>query len=250
MWSVSADDWALSVRANLGLWPTVTDHVRLLFTCVGQTWDEEAFARVLTTGDTRAVRQTFEVLARVGFMYRDDGSDELCLTPMGDSACRFLGLSGGVTFANESNLHLLASSVSRAVAQVIEYQAIWRVMRGCDDFLTNEELNRVMARVFDEQDIVPTVEAVRDARNAEDPTVIGPRIYNDHEYQSAPAEQRRAITPVFQRLSVGGLLMSLGNERRFHASIVPAIDAALSSIEPHLHASTASSTVLAISSGY
>lgn len=250
MWQLSASDWGLNVRANLTLWPTPVPHIVSLFSCVGSQWDEAAFAGILGA-DERAVRQTFEVLARTGLAYRDPNTDVLTLTRMGDQVGRFLGFSGPTTFANVANLRLIARGVCRALGQVVEYQAIWRVMRACDDRLTNEELNRVIARLNTSADIGPAAAAVLSSRATADPTLIGPRLYEDAAYATDPAGQRRAITPLFQRVAAGGLLIDMsGDDRRIRGFAIGFIDSELARGRYTLHAATDPATVLAIASRF
>jgi len=250
VWQLGPSDWALNVRANVTLWPTPLNHAVSLFACAGQVWDEVAFAAQLGS-DERAVRQTFEVLARIGFVFRDTATDVLTLTRMGDQVGRFLGFGASPSFANLGNLQLIAAGLCRALGQVVEYQVIWRVMRLCDNRLTNEELNRVIARVSTPSDIDPTVAAVLQARVAADPTVIGPRLYENSEYASDPAGQRRAITPLFQRAAAGGILIDMsGDDRRIRGFVIAAIDRELALDRSRLHAATDPATVLSIAARF
>ena len=248
MWNIESEDWGLPIRANLRLWPTPTDNMLRVLSFIGQPWDEEAIGAAIGGADPRrAVRQTFEVLARTGIALRNPSDGRFVLTKLGDSALRFIGVRGGKAFVNANNLHLLGAMFVPALSRVIEYQAIWSVMRRCGDRLTNEELNRVMARVRQPEDIEPCAEAVRESRLQEDLALIGPRIYEDNKFLSAPEDQRRAITPLFQRISAGGIILDLsGDERIIRPKLVPAIDAALR-VQPSLHASTKATDVLAMS---
>lgn len=250
MWRLEPEAWGLPVRANLNLWPKPLDHPRTLFSCANRVWDEELFASDMAS-DVRAVRQTFEVLARVGMMYREPGGDLLRLTRMGDSISRFLGFRGDKQFANGGNIGLLSNGLARALGQVVEYSVVWRLMRRCDDRLTNEELNRSIRRLTESGDLEDVIRSVRRSRESDDPTIIGARLYDDSGYGSDPAAQRRAITPLFQRIAGGGLLIDMsGNERRIHDHAIAAIDSALECEAARLNASTLSTTVLAISSRY
>lgn len=249
MWTIDHEHWGLSVRANVRLWPTPTPLIRHLVTRAGLEWDEDELAAGLKGDGPRAVRQTFEVLARVGLVYRDRKTREMRLTELGQQVFEFLGEVGaGRCVPNDANRALLATILVPALAQVIEYHAIWAVMCKCDYRLSNEELNRVMTRLTQPSDIEETAQAVLDSRASGDPILIGARIYEDSRYLTAPESQRRAITPVFGRVSAGGILMDRGpGESRIISSVTAAIQGAVSTVKPHIHASTDALAVLTMS---
>jgi hypothetical protein len=78
-------------------------------------------------------------------------------------------------------------------------------MLRADSQLSNEELNRCMARVERLSDVPAAAAAVLASRTASDPVLIGPRLYQDDEYGTTQEnEQRKAMNPHFLLAGGGG----------------------------------------------
>lgn len=250
--------WRLNLRTNLLLWPTVSDHIRNLSLQDGARYEEDTLLEALKrrvggrdVTDPRAVRNTFEILALSGLAYRTRGTDsKFLLTSLGRSALRFLGLGYRRTLATSANIHLLGRQFIRAFASVTETRAIWMLMRTAQNSLTNEELNRSIARMATIADADAAGEAVLRSREAQDPTLIGPRAYEAEKYGTDQAtDQRKAMNPQFLLAGAGGILISVsdGGERHLAGWAVPLIDEVLSTSQPLIHASTDAESALHIS---
>lgn len=252
--------WRTNLRTNLVLWPDVSGNIAALAQCEGEVYDESALLSRFPAGegeksptDARAVRNTFEVMALAGLAYRtEDDPPRLRLTELGRSLFSFLGVVGGTRFANEANRAIVADALIRAGSVVIEQRAIWMLMRRTEGLLTNEELNRAMARVHSLADVTEAAKVVREARRKSDPTIIGARLYENESYaDSAKREdQRKALNPLFLLAGGGRMFISLEPSdpyRRLEEWAVPLIDRRLQEPVPLIHASTDADIVRLIS---
>jgi hypothetical protein len=241
--------WDLNLRANLRLWPKPSPNVAALVSFEGQPYDDEAIVMEGAASNPRAVRQTFEVLAQCGLAYRDRTSgDVLRLSPLGRNALSFLGIPEGRRFANEKNLRLVAGPLIRALAGIVECRAIWMLMRACEDKLSNEELNRAIARIATIVDVPETARDVMQARFQGDPSLIGPRSYDDSKYGTPEeSDQRKAMNPQFLLAGGGGIFISVIQTEMMRAIepwAAPLIDQALSGPRSAEHADVEASAVL------
>lgn len=235
-------EWRTNLRTNLVLWPDVAPNIAALAAQDGAAYDETqllaAFPQAGTDG--RAVRNTFEVLAVAGLAVRDGAPAVFRLTSFGRTVFSFLGVTGATRFLNAQNRHLLAELFIRALSSVVEYRAIWSLMRRTGDILSNEELNRAMAQIKYLDDVPLAADRVMDARRRNDVTLIGDRIYEPEKYVDpvGRADQRKAMTPLFQLAGGGKLFITLDDDRRIEDWAVPMIDRRLAEPGPMLHAST------------
>jgi hypothetical protein len=249
--------WDINLRANLRLWPAPAPNIERLAGCFGQKFDEDAFLDALkrgdaskAPGDTRAVRNTFEALAYAGLAYRTGAAeDTLVPSPLGMSVLSFLLASDGRSFANEANRHLLAPTLVRALSLVVEIRAIWMLFRAGGNVLTNEELNRLMARVERLSDVEAASAALLLSRETGDPSAIGDRIYGHGQYgTSHESDQRKAMNPHFLLAGGGGWFIDLQDANRCLLPwAVEMVDAALEEDAPLFHASTDREVVLRMS---
>lgn len=251
--------WDLNLRANLRLWPIPVPNIQSLVQCAGAPYDEPALLAQLAHAaggtppqNTRAVRNTFEVLAYAGLAYRDGAPERLLLTPMGDCIFAFLGTIGGHRFANDANVPLLGSLLIRALSLIVETRVIWMIMRGADNRLTNEELNRSIQAVGRLSEANATIERILEARDANDPTRIGPRAYEDLKYGTdRQNDQRKAINPRFLLAGGGGMFITVTpdtEERRLVDWAVPIVDTCLAEVVDLEHAATRKELALRMSS--
>lgn len=245
--------WDSNLRANLALWPKVLPNIAALVQCDGQPYVEEELMKTFPTTqsegtkspkDSRAVRNTFEALALAGLAYKDTASPPILhLSDMGMSVFTFLGVIGDKSFANERNRRVLADAIIAGLSIVVEYRAIWMLLRRTNGLLTNEELNRAMKRIQYLEDVEETGQVVLAARSKNDPKLIGPRLYKDEEYavEGKQADQRKAINPQFLLAGGGRLFISMedGTDyRRLEDWAVPLIDRRLEDPSTLIHAST------------
>ncbi len=241
-------DWDINLRANLRLWPDPSPNIRALSSCLGETYDETAFLnRFGGTTDTRAVRQTFEVMAYAGLVYRSaDGNDRLLPTRLGECCLSFLGLLGSRRWANPNNRTLLVPFLVRALSLNQEIWAVWKLMRLCDDRLTNE-----VGRIRTIDDVDPTAAAILTARTVGDVEGIGARRYDPDGFASRPSDQRKAINPLFLLAGGGGWFIDVGtgDESRW---LLPVAQASVEDALRHpfklQHASTRAADVMRLAS--
>lgn len=247
--------WRTNLRANLVLWPDVAPNIAVLASSDGEPYDEDALlAKVPATGagkeatDTRAIRNTFEVMALSGLVFRAGEPSILTLTDYGSGLLSFLLPNGSGRFCTDGNRRLAAEYVIRALSVILEYRTIWALWRQCGNVLTNEELNRAMARLDVFGSVREVADAIREARTANDPALIGPRIYEDAKYQSAPTDQRKAINPLFLLAGGGRIFIRMEDERRILEDwACGMIDQALRQDLPDIEANTAPGTALLMS---
>jgi hypothetical protein len=239
----------------LALWPDVAPNIALLASSNREPYDENALlAKVPLAGvgkeaaDTRTIRNTFEVMALSGLVVRAGNPQILTLTDYGASLLSFLLPNEAGRFGTEANRRLAAEYVIRALSVILEYRTIWALWRLCGNVLTNEELNRAMARLDVFGSVPEVADAVMKARAANDPTSIGLRIYEDAKYLSAPTDQRKAINPLFLLVGGGRIFMKMEEERRIlEGWASEMIDQALLQDLPDTEASTVPATALLMS---
>jgi hypothetical protein len=240
-------NWRTNLRANLDLWPDVSQNITTLCRFDGQVYDETA---ILPDND-RAVRQTAEILALSGLAYKEGAPPIFHLTNLGRCLFSFLGVIGATKFANDANRYLLAEALIRALSVVLEYRAVWELMLRTANILTNEELNRAMGRLTYLADIPATAQAILKARDAGTVTAIGPRLYEDSKF-GGPNEndQRKAINPIFLLAGGGRIFLQLdqsSENRRLDDWAVPLIKRQLEEPASLMHADTNAETVQFIS---
>ncbi len=252
-----ATEWDINLRTNLRLWEEPLPNIAALVQADGSVYDEDELLKGFpkkdgkAPADTRAVRNTFEVMAHAGLMHRAGEPQRLVLTSLGRSVFTFLGTIGGTRFATEGNRAILSAPVIRALSTIIEIRAIWALMRGADNSLSNEELNRAMGRIADLSQVAEVALSIRRAREEGKPDLIGGRIYKPDEFGTdKESDQRKAINPHFLLAGGGGLFITLGagEMRTIEPWAVGLIDDALEVTPPLMHASTDSSAVESISS--
>ena len=212
--------WRTNLRANLGLWPAVAANIAALAKRDGDVYDEGALLNYLpqspsgkTPADARSVRNTVEILALSGLAMRtSEDPPRFRLTVLGASVLGFLGVIGDKKFINDKNRPLVARPLIRGLGRVAEYRAIWSLLRAVDNRLSNEELNRAMARMKSPADVRSAAQAILASRASGKPTVIGPRLYEDAEYADPAkrSDQRKAINPLFTLIGGGWLFLSPG----------------------------------------
>src|ERR1041385_4845447 len=147
--------WRTNLRTNLVLWPEVAPNIASLASRDGSTYNETDLLKHFPSEggkkaptDARAVRNTAEVLALAGLSYVEAGEPpHFRLTDLGRATFSVLGVIGGKKPGKAENRRVLAASLIRALSSVAEYRAIWQLMRLTGDRLTNEELNRAIARM-------------------------------------------------------------------------------------------------------
>lgn len=246
-----ATAWDLNLRAILRLWPEPSPNVAALAAFDGQPYDEETILAAFpaSAANPRAVRQTFEALAQSALMYRDRSvGDQLRISPLGGNVLSFLGIVGERRFANAANLELVARPLIRALAAIVECRAIWMLMRACSDMLSNEELNRAIARIPTLAEVPAAAAAINKARLSGDPTEIGPREYEEAKYGGVnETDQRKAMNPQFLLAGGGGVFISLGHGnpmRRLEPWSIPWIDRALATEDGDGHADLERAAVL------
>src|SRR5579863_124779 len=231
--------WDSNLRANLALWPKVLPNIAALVKCDGQPYVEEEFMKTFPSTssegskapkDSRAVRNTFEALALSGLAYKDSATPPILhLSDLEISVFTFLGVLGEKSFANERNRRVLADALIAGLSIVVEYRAIWMLLRRTNGLLTNEELNRAMRRIQYLEDVEEAGQAVLAARGKKDPTLIGPRLYKEEEYsdETKKTDQRKAMNPQFLLAGGGRLFISMedgADYRRLEDWAVPLID--------------------------
>ncbi len=233
--------WRTNLRGNLLLWPDLSPNVATLLKQDGKQYDEAVFLGEIPIGDgekvptdTRAVRNTAEVLALSGLAFRDS-RDVYRLTNLGATAVQFLRAGeNGQRPASERNIHLLGECFLNGLICVAEYRAILLLMLKCEGRLSNEELNRALARLKNLTDVEVTADAIIASRRSGDPTSIGPRIYDDASYENGDSrsEQRRAMNPIFLLTGAGGLIINVTQDKSGFRTLSPwASELILNSIE-------------------
>ena len=235
------------------LWPDVAPNIIALVAVDARPYNEDEFIKSFPAAskdttkaptDTRAVRNTFEALALAGLAFKDSADPPLFrLTDLGSSLFSFLGVGRPKKFANENNRPVVSDILIRGLSIIVEYKAIWMLMRRTNDLLSNEELNRAMARIHYLEDVPQVAKMVLDARLAGDPTKIGPRIYEDDKYLDAGKrqDQRKAMNPLFLLSGGGNFFITMDEEeeyRRIEDWAVPLIDRRFEEPAPQIHAST------------
>ncbi|WP_131827700.1 hypothetical protein [Mycolicibacterium fortuitum] len=250
---IYSTQWDINLRANLRLWPEPLDNIRALSQGIDNHWDEAGFATQHFGAEDsqdrrRAVRQTYEAMAYEGLMFRDE-ADVLRTTPLGDFVLRFLGVVGPRKFANNANRIVPSAPLIRGLAVITEVRVIWTLMRGLGNRLSNEELNRAMARIESTADVGSAIQDIAASRRSEDPTGIGPRLYDEGKF-GTPEEsaQRKAINPHFLLAGGGAIFIDVDSGNR---TLLPAvnrlIDGALQSKVRHVHAGTSRNIIEQIS---
>ncbi|WP_411340690.1 hypothetical protein V6U71_01625 [Sphingopyxis sp. J-6] len=242
--------WRTNLRANLILWPEVAPNIAALAQSDGEPYDEEALLDKISSfgggkeaSDTRSVRNTFEIMALSGLAMREGSPPRLRLTGHGSSLFSFLLPGEAGRFAVEGNRRLAAEYVIRALSVVLEYRAIWALWRQCGNVLTNEELNRGMARLDVVASVPEAASSIRKARAMNDPTAIGPRLYEETKFTTTPNDQRKAINPLFLLAGGGRLFVKMEDDRRIIEEwAVGLIDQALIQDLPDLIAGTSPDT--------
>ncbi|CAM3785638.1 hypothetical protein SMNI109538_12605 [Smaragdicoccus niigatensis] len=244
--------WDINLRANLRLWPEPLPNVRSLAAAIGSPWDEtqiatEYFGAEPGEDRRRAVRQTYEAMAYEGLVHRTS-EGILEATRLGDFVLRFLGLTGDRTFICDANRAIAAGPMIYGLSIITEVRVIWSLMRMLDNRLSNEELNRAMARIHSTADVTATAASIRSTRESGDVADIGPRLYDDAGYGTGnESDQRKAMNPHFLLAGGGGLFISVdAGERRLHPSVLRQIDGALRSSPRQIHAGTESQIIQAI----
>jgi hypothetical protein len=250
-------EWDINLRGNLRLWPDPVANIAALVTQADQAYDEDdLLARFPSDGgktptDTRAVRNTFEVLAKAGLMYRDGRPEQLRLSPLGECVMAFLGTIGPKRFANIRNRRLLAEPLMNASSCIIECRVIWTLLLQCDGRLTNEELNRAMAAIHRLEQATEVARRIRAARAEGDPDLIGPRIYRPQEANTEYAsDQRKAMNPHFLLAGGGGVFIDVQSTTDLRSLPDWAIEPLSRAVRrPMLlrHASTSKGSVMAMS---
>ena len=172
--------WRTNLRANLVLWPDVGPNIDALVGADGHPYNEEELIKLFPASsketakvptDARAVRNTFEALALAGLAFKDSSNPpKLQLTDLGAALFTFLGAGGHKRFANEGNRSLISDLLIRGLSIIVEYRAIWMLMRQTNDLLSNEELNRAMARIKYLEDVPDVARLVNEARRLKDVT--------------------------------------------------------------------------------
>jgi hypothetical protein len=243
-------DWDLNFRGNLRLWPDPTPALSALANLDGREYDERAFldtfpvaAGEKTPTDPRRVREPVETLQYAGLAYRTASPRVFHLTDLGRYVLTFLGATGGVCYANESNLPLVAIPWIRGLSHVAEYRAIWRLMRLADNRLSNRELNYAMKHIQKESDVQGVAEQVLAARDGE-LHALGPLMYPNE------AEERKAINPQFLLAGGGGIFITVDGRdeyRRLIDSVIPWIDTGIECQENTIPRSTDMAYALAVS---
>ena len=129
----------------------------------------------------------------------------------------FLGDGKSEGFANENSRRLPAIALIRALSAVIEYRAIWEVLLRVRSGLTNEELNRALARIGTLDDAPGAADAILKAREANDVTQIGPRLYEPDRYDdpTTRSDQRKAMNPLFLLAGGGRLFLAMEPDEEF-----------------------------------
>jgi hypothetical protein len=120
-------------------------------------------------------------------------------------------------------------------------------MLSAGNLLTNEELNRAMKRLNYLADIPATAKAIIEARETGDPSIIGPRLYEDAKFGGANQnDQRKAINPIFLLAGGGRIFLQLDHtteSRRFEDWAVPLIRRQLDEPMSLMHAPTTPAAV-------
>jgi hypothetical protein len=227
----------------LDLWPDVSENISTLCSFDGQPYDE---GTMLGQND-RAVRQTVEILSLSGLAYKAGAPPTFHLTNLGRCLFSFLGVIGPTNFSNDQNRYLLAEALIRALSTVLEYRAIWELMLRTGNLLTNEELNRAMARLTYLADVSATADSILRAREQGNVAAIGPRLYEEAKF-GGPNEndQRKAINPIFLLAGGGRIFLQLDHSsenRRLDDWAVPLIKRQLEEPSSLMHADTNAETV-------
>lgn len=245
--------WDINLRANLRLWPEPLANIQSLAGAIGSPWDEiriaqEYFHAREGRDRRRAVRQTYEAMAYEGLVYRTSRGT-LDATRLGAFVLTFLGLQGGRKYITETNRSVVSGPMIYGLSIITEVRVIWSLMRSLDNRLTNEELNRAMARIDTTNEVTSVAAAIRNSRQLQDVRVIGPRLYDDLGYGSTSEnDQRKAMNPHFLLAGGGGLFIDLDDrDRRLQPSTLDQIDGALRGNPMQVHAGTDSRTIHAIS---
>lgn len=216
-------------------------------------YDEDTFVKSIPASGTekaaddgRSARNTIEVISLAGLAFVDEGK-VFNLTNLGLCLFSFLGTFGEKRYANERNRALLSEVLIRGLSVVIEYRAIWALMRATGNKLSNEELNRAMAFIKYWEDIPRCAEMILKARSDGNVVLIGPRLYENHKY-GTPQEndQRKAINPLFLLCGGGKIFLDLNSSdgfRRLEDWAIPMIDQQLLEPSALIHASTEAATV-------
>ncbi len=232
-------EWDTNLRDVPRLWPDVSPAVRSLARLRDRQYHERKFMQDWEgrATDERAVRRAVEVSGYLGLFFRDE-EDVFRLTDLAENVLEFLGVVGGRQYANENNIGLVGDLIARGVAGYACVQAIWLLMRHCGNRLTNEELNRCTARVRYLGDVSDAAAAVAAAREANDPTLVGPRRYKDEDYGTdREADQRKFAVPQFVWAGAGGCIISVDSATPFRSLVpgsVETIDELLVGLEPQL----------------
>lgn len=211
-------NWRSNLRGNLVLWPGWSRNISVVLQQHGRPYDEEAFLAEIRRGqttagpnDTRSVRNTAEILMLSGLADRSRTDRDLFrLTKLGACAYQFLSDESGRRVANEHNLHLIGVPFLRGLLAVAEMREIWNLLLACEGRLSNEELNRFMARAQQLGHYASASVDILRARHENDPRLIGRRFYRDEDYGNAAQEsdQRKAINPWFLLAGAGWLLLN------------------------------------------
>lgn len=251
--------WDSNLRANLVLWPKIAPNIAALANADGQPYVEEDLLKSFPSEsskapkDARAVRNTFEAMALAGLAYKDSsGMPVLRLSDLGTAVFTFFGVVGGKSFANDRNRRVLADVMIAGLSIVVEYRAIWMLLRRTNGLLSNEELNRAMRRIQYLEDVDRAARLVLESREKGDPATIGPRLYREEEFadEAKRSDQRKAMNPQFLLAGAGRLFIAMedGTDlRRLEDWAVPIIDRRMDDPSTLVHASTDEETVRLIS---
>lgn len=145
-----------------------------------------------TMPDDKRRRDTQQMCEWTGLAYgRTDGS--LRVTELGATVLRWCSVPAGHVspLINEHNALILGRHAAYALAAcqlrnptdagqkydpsmiVFPFAFIWRVMLASDGRLSSDELNRAVLRIRNAGDVAECVRLIAEAREAQDPTVMG-----------------------------------------------------------------------------
>jgi hypothetical protein len=188
------EDWGGSLHQTFRLLPRPSDHLPAFLDADGSS-PKDILARLpyaprrSGTGagapDPRRYRDGKQVYQTVGLLY--EGSDgRVHLTELGHAVHRWLAI------VNDHNFFILARHAAYALAAcqlrnptgagqayaaavvVHPFRFIWEAMLKLEGRISTEELNRSLFKVRNHDELDKSIEAIAEARAADDPNLMGP----------------------------------------------------------------------------
>lgn len=213
--------WKHGLRQSFRILPTPSQHLRVFLDSDGQGRDQVLLrlpyeaARSRTGGSTpdpKRYRDPRYVYESVGLLF-EDGSDCVRLTELGKTTRRWLDLispNNSPVFCRHVAYALAAMQLRNPTKPGREYPEnvrvfpaafIWRAMLQLDNRISSDELNRVVLKTTNADDLAAGIDKIRESREKNDLSILGPEVVSG-------ASKNDRIIPWMAMASFGWTLIS------------------------------------------